>query len=438
MTILIIICCIAALVILISLFKVNPFLAFLLISVFAALMLGMPLNNIPSSIEKGIGDVLSSLLILLTFGAMFGKMIAESGAAQKISSVMMRLTGPRNIQWAMVVVGFIIGIPLFYGVGFVLMVPLIFSIVYKYRLPAVWIGLPMLAALSVTHGFLPPHPSPSALVVQFGASMGLTLLYGICVAIPAIVTAGPLFSRFLKNIPSTPLRSLVMIDLPEQSLPGTFNSFFTALLPVLLLAITAILPFMLPADSAFVQHLKFFGSPSIVLMIALTYATFSLGIRRGKKMQGIMDDYVSAAKDIAPIILIIAGSGALKQVLTDTGINATIAELLQGLPVHPLVLGWLIAAIIRICVGSATVAGLTTAGIILPLMISTGTDPNLMVLSVGAGSLACSHVNDSGFWMFKEYFNLSIRNTLLSWSVMESIVAVVGLVGVMLINMFIK
>ncbi|RYY54859.1 MAG: TRAP transporter large permease subunit [Chitinophagaceae bacterium] len=437
MSLLIIAICITVLVLLVSWAKIHPFPAFLLVSVMAAIALGLPLHRIPASLEKGIGDVMSSLLILLSFGAMFGKIVADSGAAQKIAAVMMRISGPARIQWAMVVVGFIIGIPLFYGVGFVLMVPLIFSIVYKYRLPAVWIGLPMLSALSVTHGFLPPHPSPSALVVQFGANMGLTLLYGIILAIPSIIIAGPFFARFLKNIPSQPLRTLVADEMPEEALPGSFNSFFTALLPVLLLAVTALLPVLMPR-LAKNELVLFFSSPSVVLMISLIYATISLGLKRRRTMSSVMGTYLDAAKDIAPILLIIAGSGALKQVLTDTGMSSAIALMLQDMPFHPLVLGWLIAAMIRICVGSATVAGLTTAGIILPLMTATGTDPNLMVLSVGAGSLAFSHVNDSGFWMFKEYFNLSIKNTMVSWSVMESIVAIVGLIGVLLLNLCIS
>ena len=437
MTLLIIITCIALLIFLIIGAKLQPFLAFLLVAILAAFALGYPADKIAGSIEHGIGDILSSLLILLTAGAMFGKIIAESGAAQKIASVMMRWFGRPYIQWAMVVVGFIVGIPLFYGVGFVLMVPLIFSVVYKYRLPAVYIGLPMLAALSVTHGFLPPHPSPSALVVQFNASMGMTLVYGLMVAVPAITIAGPLFARFLQKVPSQPLQAFVAAELPDERLPGTFNSFFTALLPVLLLTITALIPQLIDLPLSVKPAFSFFASPSIVLLIALAYASFSLGLKRGVKMTRLMDLYVLAAKDIAPIILIIAGSGALKQVLTDTGLSGNIGRMLIDLPIEPLVLGWLIAAIIRICVGSATVAGLTAAGILLPFMQQSNTDPNLMVLAIGAGSLACSHVNDSGFWMFKEYFNLSIRNTFLTWTVMETLVAVVGLLGVLLLNTFI-
>ncbi|WP_129717313.1 gluconate:H+ symporter [Pedobacter sp. SYP-B3415] len=437
MTFLLIFICLAILVFLISYFKVHPFIAFLVVSILAAAVLGMPAEKITGAVEKGIGDMLSSLLILITFGAMFGKLVADSGAAQKIAGVLMGLTGPKNIHWAMMVVGFIIGIPLFYGVGFVLMVPLIFSVVYKYRLPAVGVGIPMLAALSVTHGFLPPHPSPSALVVQFGADMGLTLLYGFAIAIPTIVIAGPLFSRSLLRIPSLPLATFVAEDLPDEQLPGTFNSFFSALLPVFLLIATTVYPMVFPAGETSLRILAFISAPSVVMMISLFYAFFSLGIRRGHTLPIVIEKSIAAVKDVMPVILIIAGSGALKQVFTESGVNAEIGAALQGLHMEPLVLGWLIAAIIRICVGSATVAGLTAAGIILPLIQAGQANPNLMVLSIGAGSLACSHVNDSGFWLFKEYFNLSMRDTFMSWSVMESIVAVAGLGGVLLLNVFI-
>ena len=434
MSFLIVFFCLLVLILLISAVKVHPFLAFLLVSVLAGVLLRMPLGKIAGSIEHGIGDILSSLIIIITLGAMLGKIIAESGAAQQISDVIVCAAGKKHVQWAMMCIGFIIGIPLFYGIGFVLMVPIVFSVVYKYKLPAVYVGLPMLAALSVTHGFLPPHPSPSALVVQFHANMGLTLIYGLALAIPAIILAGPVFASTLKKIPSSPLKSFVAEEKPAAELPGTFNSFLTALLPVLLLMAGVGATLLVPANSPFHQLILFFNSPSIVMMIAISYATFSLGILQDKKMQPIMGFYVDAVKDIASILLIIAGSGALKQVLTDTGISNLLASSLQNINVQPLLLGWLIAAAIRACVGSATVAGLTTVSIILPVMIATHTNPNLMVLSVGAGSLAFSHVNDSGFWLFKEYFNISVKNTFLSWSIMEMIVSTVGLVGALLLN----
>jgi Gnt-I system high-affinity gluconate transporter len=437
MTIAIVLLCILALVMLITIMKVNPFLAFLIVSLLAGILLGIPIIKISKSVEKGIGDMLGSTTIIICLGAMLGKLIAESGAAQRIASVMMRAFGTRYIQWALVFTGFIIGIPLFYGTGFVLMVPLIFSVVYKYKLPAVVIGLSMLTALSVTHGFLPPHPSPSALVVLFDANMGKTLLYGLVIAIPAIIIGGPLFCTTLKNIKSQPLKTFIPEDLPEEKLPGTFNSFFSALLPVLLLMFTTLLPFIWHNDHAFSHLITFFSEPGIVMLIALVVATFTLGIRQGKSMNKVMNIYGDAVKDIAMVLLIIGGSGALKQVLTDSGVSDQIGAMLQNLNLQPLLLGWLIAAIIRVCIGSATVAGLTAAGIIAPLLVSTNANPNLMVLSIGAGSLMFSHVNDSGFWLFKEYFNISVKDTFKSWSMMETIVSVVGLIGVLLLNIIV-
>jgi Gnt-I system high-affinity gluconate transporter len=437
MTFLIIFFCIACLVLLISWAGLSPLLAFLLVSIIAGLLLGIPFNNIIGSVQKGIGDTLGSLVIIIALGAMLGKLVAESGAAQKIAAVMMNAFGRKYVRWALVVTGFIIGIPLFYGVGFVLMVPLIFSVVYQYKLPAVYIGLPMLAALSVTFGFLPPHPSPSALVVQFHADMGLTLIYGLILSIPAIIIAGPLYSRALKNIKSVPLQTFQPPSLPANELPAAATSLLSALLPVILLMVTTLLPYIFQLSTGAKQIVSFFAEPAVVMLISLAVSTYTLGIMRGKSMKYVMSIYADAVKDIAMILLIIGSAGALKQVLTDSGISNQIATQLNGFHIEPLILAWLIAAVIRVCVGSATVAGLTTAGIVAPLMVQTHSNPNLMVLAIGAGSLACSHVNDSGFWLFKEYFNLSIKDTVRSWTAMETIVAVVGLVGVLILNVIV-
>lgn len=434
MTILAVLLCILLLIVMISVFKINAFLSFLIVSIIAGISLGLPLTKIAGAIEKGMGDVLGSLVIIITTGAMLGKLVAESGAAQKIAEVMMTTFGKKHIQWAMVITGFIIGIPLYYGIGFVLMVPLIFSVVYRYKLNAIYIGLPMLAALSVTHGFLPPHPSPAALVVQFDANMGLTLFYGMIVAVPAIIIGGPIFSKSLKHIEAQPLASFRTKELPEEELPGRWVSLFTALLPVLLLAFASFLPLTLPPGSSLGPVISFIGNPSIVMLIVLLIATYLLGIRRGQKMNDIMALYTEAVKDVAMILLIITGSGALKEILVQTGVSVEIASYLKGISIEPLFLGWLIAALIRFAVGSATVAGLTTAGIVFPLMAGAHTDPNLMVLAVGAGSLMFSHVNDSGFWLFKEYFNLSLKDTFRSWALMETIVGLMGLIGVLILN----
>jgi Gnt-I system high-affinity gluconate transporter len=435
MALLTILLCIILLVLLVSWAKMNPFLAFLVVSVFAGLLLGIPLDKVSGSVQKGLGDTLGSIAIIICLGAMLGKLVAESGAAQKISSVLVNAFGVKHVQWALLIVGFIIGIPLFYNTGFVLAVPLIFSITYKYKLPAVYVGLPMLAAMSVTHGFLPPHPAPSALVPMFHANMGTTLMYGLVLAVPAVLLAGPVYSQFLKNIPSHPLETFAAKELPAEKLPGTVNSFLTALLPVIFLMGTTIYLNLNKSNSELHQIMAFLGDGSIVMLISILIATFTLGVKQGISLKNLGNIYGDAVKDISLILLIIAGSGSFKQVLVDSGISNQITSLLQSANIQPLVLGWLIAAIIRVSLGSATVAGLTAAAIISKMVTHDHSiNPNLMVLSIGAGSLAFSHVNDGGFWLFKEYFNLSIKDTIKSWSVMETIVSLVGLGGVLLLN----
>lgn len=437
MTLYIILISIAALVLLIAWGKFNPFIAFLVVSIGAGLALGIPLNKIARSVENGIGDTMKTLITIIGLGAMLGKLVAESGAAQKITQVLMRTFGERYLGWALMVTGFIVGIPLFYNVGFVLMIPLIFSIVYQYKLPAVYTGVPLCAAMSVAHGYLPPHPSPTALIAQFDAELSLTLGYGIIVAIPAIIIAGPIFAKTVKNIHSAPLQTFQPKMIPDEKLPGSFNAFFTSLLPVLLLAATTIIPQVTTLSGFGGQLNGFLGDASIVMLIAVLVATFTLGTGTGKSMKEVMTIYGDAMKDIAMILLIVAGAGVLKQVFVDSGVSKEIAASLGNISIPPLILGWLIAAFIRVCIGSATVAGLTTAGLMAPALPQMNVDPNLMVLSVGAGSLMFSHVNDSGFWLFKEYFNLSIKDTIRSWSVMETIVAIIGLIGVLILDIFI-
>lgn len=434
MSFLIILVCILILVLLITWAKLNPFLAFVVVSILTGILLGVPLSEVTGIVEKGIGGMLGGLVIVIVLGAMLGKLVAETGAAQKITNVLMNTFGEKRIQWALMTTGFVVGIPLFYNVGFVLLVPLIFSVAYQFKMKAVFIGIPMLAALSVTHGFLPPHPSPTALVGQLSADMGLTLIYGFCLAVPAIILAGPIFTRSIKNMDSKPLKTFVADSKDESQLPGGFNSFFSALLPVVLLAGAAILQLYWQPAGTIGEVVGFVGNPSVVMIVALGYATYSIGLKQGYDMKAVMGFYTDAIKDISPILLIVAGAGALKQVFIASGVSTELVAGLQDSSIHPLVLGWLIAGIIRVAIGSATVAGLTAAGILTPVMGQIGADPNLMVLSVGAGSLLFSHVNDSGFWMYKEYFNLSIKDTIKSWSVMETIVSVVGLVGVLILD----
>ena len=438
MSLVLIFVCIAILVLLITYFKINAFLAFLVVSILAGFLLGIEPSQIIGSVQKGMGDMLGSLIIVVVAGAMLGKLAAESGAAQRIAGGMMNLFGASRIQWALLITGFIIGIPLFYNVGFVLVIPLIFSVAQRYNLPVIYIGVPMMAALSVTHGFLPPHPSPTALVAQFNADMGTTLFYGILIGFPTSVIAGPLFAKTLKSIKAPMLSTFKSADLPESQLPGLGISIFSSLLPVILLAITTVAMMAKIENPLLKTTVTFLSDPAIVMILSLAVATYTLGLRMGMKMQRIMDIYVEAVKDITILLLIMGGAGSLKQILIDSGVSSEIATLLNGVDLHPLILGWLIACVIRVCVGSATVAGLTAAGIVLPLLDQPGVDPNLMVLAVGAGSLMFSHVNDSGFWLFKEYFNISIKDTIKSWSLMETIVAIAGIIGVMILDAIIS
>ena len=438
MPLLIVISGILLLFILIAGLKLNAFISFIIVCLLVGIFQGMELESIVQSIQNGIGSTLGFLVMILGFGAMLGKLVAESGAAQRITSKLVAKFGLKHIQWALVLAGFIVGIPMFYTVGFVILIPLVFTVAASTGLPLIYVGLPMLASLSVTHGFLPPHPAPTAIADMFKADIGKTLMYGILIAIPAIVVAGPLFSRTIKNIKATPLKEFYNpVILKEEEMPGMGISVFSALLPVILIVFSTLVVNFITNDFLFKEVIIFIGNPIIAMLISVLVAIYTLGLARGKKMNEIMGPLANSISSITMVLLIIAGAGGLKQILIDSGVSDYIGELLSNSSFSPLILAWLIATIIRVCVGSATVAGLTAAGIVLPLTASTGVNAELMVLSIGAGSLMLSHVNDGGFWLFKEYFNLSVKETLSTWTVMETTVGIMGLFGVLVLNIFI-
>jgi Gnt-I system high-affinity gluconate transporter len=417
--------------------RMNTFISFILVCLFMGLTLGMDISVITQSVQTGIGKTLGSLVIIIVFGSMLGKLVAESGAAQRIANGLMNIFGRKYVQWSLMLTGFIVGIPLFYNIGFVLMVPLIFTVAARTKLPAVYLGIPMLASLSVTHGFLPPHPSPTALVGSFHANMGLTLLYGLLVAIPAIVVAGPVFSRFLKKYTQEPAPLFTIVAMPEEQLPSMTSSILAALLPVILLAGTALMKLLAAPGTVLYHVASWLGDPVIVMLVAVLNGMYVLGIRRGTSVKKVMSLMDEAIRDVSVIILIIGGSGALTQMLLDSKVSQVIASGLQDMHMNPLVLAWTIAALIRVSVGSATVAGLTSAGIVAPIVAGSTVNPCLMVLATGAGSLMFSHVNDGGFWMFKEYFNLSVKDTFKTWTVMETIVSLIGLLGCLALSLFV-
>jgi len=423
---------------LIVLFRVNAFISFIIVTIGIGIGQGMKLDVIVNSIEEGIGNTLGFLVLILGLGAMLGKLVAESGAAQQITNGLIKFFGVKNTKVAVMFTGFIVGITMFYSVGFVILVPLVFTIAASTGLSLIGIGLPMLAALSVTHGFLPPHPAPSALSVMFKADIGTTLIYGVVLAIPSILISGPFLTRFLPKVNAKPLKEFMATKKIDRSkLPSLNKSLLVALLPVILIGFTTIISSIFQNNDTLFEWINFIGNPVIALLITLIIGTYTLGISRGISMEEIMEIFATAVSGITMVLLIISGAGALKQILIDSGVSDYIGSLLEISNMSPLFIGWLIATLIRFSVGSATVAGLTTAGIVLPLLESTGVSPELMVLAIGSGSLMLSHVNDSGFWLFKEYFNLSVKETLCTWTIMETSIGITGLIGVLILNQFI-
>ena len=423
---------------LIVLFSVNAFISFIIVTIGIGIGQGMKLDVIVNSIEKGIGNTLGFLVLILGLGAMLGKLVAESGAAQQITNGLIKFFGVKNTKVAVMFTGFIVGITMFYSVGFVILVPLVFTIAASTGLSLIGIGLPMLAALSVTHGFLPPHPAPSALSIMFKADIGTTLIYGVVLAIPSILISGPFLTRFLPKVNAKPLKEFMATKKIDRSkLPSLNKSLLVALLPVILIGFTTLISSIFQNNDTLFEWINFIGNPVIALLITLIIGTYTLGISRGISMEEIMEIFATAVSGITMVLLIISGAGALKQILIDSGVSDYIGSLLEISNMSPLFIGWLIATLIRFSVGSATVAGLTTAGIVLPLLESTGVSPELMVLAIGSGSLMLSHVNDSGFWLFKEYFNLSVKETLCTWTIMETSIGITGLIGVLILNQFI-
>ncbi|MBV9987613.1 MAG: hypothetical protein JO301_08035 [Chitinophagaceae bacterium] len=419
--------------------KISPFLSLLFVTILTGLLLGMQPAAVISSIEKGVGSTLGSLALIICLGAILGKILEISGATERISSTLINAFGEKYIQWAVLVTGFLIGIPLYYNAGFVILVPLVFSIAKRTGLPLLYIAIPMAASLSTTHCFLPPHPGPVVLIGAFHADTGKTLVYGICMAIPAVLIAGPLLGNILKKIKVDTTGFLGETEKKAtRQLPPTLSSFGVALLPVVLISLSVIAAQIFPADSGVRKIIAFFGDANIALFLAVIVAIYYFGLKQKRSMPEVMKWLNDAVAGIAMILLIITAGGAFKQVLIDSGTGQYIASFSSRLQMPPLVFAWILTALLRVTLGSATVAGLTAAGIVSPLVATGHVAPELMVLAVGAGSVFGSHINDSGFWMYKEFFGLSLKQTFLSWTVMETLISIIGLAGVLVLQLFVS
>lgn len=419
--------------------KVTPFLSLLVVAIVSGLLLGMEPPSLLASIEKGVGSTLGGLAWIVCLGAILGKILEISGAAEQIANTLIHAFGLKYIQWAVLITGFLIGIPLYYNAGFVILVPLVFSITKRTGLPLLYIVIPMAASLSTTHCFLPPHPGPVVLVNAFHANMGLTLIYGLLIAIPSVIIAGPVLGSILKRIEVKPFDLFGDTGKVEKTqLPSVFSSFVIALMPVLLITASVITNLLIPDGQApFRKYMSFIGDSTIALLLAVITAIYFFGLKANHKMPEIMQWVSDAISGIALILLTITAGGVFKQVLIDSGTGSYISAFSSSLQMPPLVFAWLITALLRVTLGSATVAGLTAAGIVSPLVAAGSVSPELMVLAVGAGSVFGSHINDSGFWMYKEFFKLTLKQTFLSWSVMETLISLLGLVGVLILQLFI-
>ncbi len=417
--------------------KVSPFLSLLIVALLAGLAFGMQPDTLLKAVKTGVGSTLGDVILIICLGAILGKILELSGAATKIANTLISSFGIKNIQWAVLLTGFLVGIPLFYNAGFIILVPLIFSIARTAKLPLLYVAIPMAASLSTTHCFLPPHPGPMFLVGAFKADLGKTLMYGLVISIPVVIIAGPFLGRFLKRL-NIEIPAEVKIETEERKLPGVFESFLLALLPVVLIALSVVAATFFPGESLVNKVIYFIGDATVALLISVVLAVFILGIAKGRSMQKVMQWLNDAVIGVAVILLIITAGGVFKQVLIDSGTADYITSFSKQWSIHPLVFAWIVTALLRVAIGSATVAGITAAGIVSPLLATGTVSPELLVLAVGTGSVFGSHVNDSGFWIFKEFFQISLKQTFLSWTVMETLISILGLVGVMVLSMFIK
>lgn len=443
MPILIVLIGICILLFLIMKFKMNTFIALIIVSFIVGIMLGIEPKEIVGLIEKGIGDQLGFLALVFGLGSMLGRLVADAGGGYRIATTLINKFGRKNIQLAVVVTSFIVGIALFFEVGVVLLIPIIYAIARELRISFLYLCIPMAAALNVTHAFLPPHPAPTAISVALGANIGQVLLLGFLVGIPTTIIAGPIFNKILmKFYPSAyekrgDLKSLGPIrEFKLEETPGFGISVLTSLFPVLLMGTATIVTLVIPGESLFKDAITFIGEPGTAMLISVLAAIYTMGYARKIPMTEVGESLTTSISQIAMMLLIIGGGGALKQILVTGNVGDYVATIFTATNMSPLVIAWIIAALLKICVGSSTVSALTTAGLAAPLMVGGAVDPAMMVLSIGAGSVMACHVNDSAFWLIKEYFGLTLKETFVAWTSLTTVISIAGLGCILLVNMF--
>jgi GntP family gluconate:H+ symporter len=430
---------VVTLIVLIARFKLHPFVALILVSLAMGIAAGMPVGSVVKAFQDGVGGVLGFIAIVVALGTMLGKMMAESGGATRIATTLITLFGEKRVHWAIMFVAFIVGIPVFFQVGFVLLIPLVFTIARRTGMSLVTIGIPLVAGLSVVHGMVPPHPAAMLAVSAYHADVGRTIVYAILVGLPTAALAGPVFASWIAPRIALPAESPIAAQFAggvPRELPGFGITLFTVLLPVILMVCASTADVALDPASTLRSALDFVGSPIVSLLLALLFSFWSLGYRQHFTRDQILKFANDCLGPTATILLVIGAGGGFNKVLLESGVGNAIAELALGAHASPLLLAWTVAALIRVATGSATVAMTTGAGIVAPIAVATpGTHAELLVLATGAGSLVLSHVNDAGFWLIKEFFNMTVPQTLKTWTVAETIIGVAGLGFTLLLSL---
>jgi GntP family gluconate:H+ symporter len=435
---------IAVIVTLITWLKVHPFLALLLGAVGVGIGAGLAPGDAVTSFGAGFGSTMTSVGILIGLGAMFGKLLSDSGGADRIVDTLISRSSQRALPWVMALIGALIGLPMFFEVGLVLLIPVIVLVARRSGLPLMRIAIPALAGLSAMHALVPPHPGPLLAVSTVGADLGLTLGLGVLVAIPTVIVAGPLFSKLAAKWAPVPVPDLFLStdDDGEGAVrrrPTFVNALVGILLPVVLMLARSVREAALPAATgAWVDLLEFLGTPMVALTVALLYAMIFYARGGGMDRAAVSNTLGASLPDVAGILLIVGAGGGFKQVLIDTGIGTVIGDAVSESGVSVLLVAWLVAALVRVATGSATVATVTAAGIMAPLAEGMSTpEASLLVLAIGAGSVFLSHVNDAGFWLIKEYLGTTVGQNLRTWGLMECVLSVTALAGVMLASVFV-
>jgi len=429
---------VAVLLILNMKFKLNSFLSLLIAAILVGILNGLSLPEVIETIKEGFGSTLGSLALIIGFGAVLGKLMVDSGAAQRISSTLINKFGSKYVQWAILIIGAIFGVSVFYEVAFMILAPLVISIAIQAKIPYLRLGMTMVASATMAHSIFPPQPGPVALVSAYGADMGMVYILGLVVVIPSIICAGIILPKVLRNLerPVPPMGKQPKVFTDEE-MPRFSISLLIPLTPAIIITCATIINLFIEEGTTLYQIVNFFGSAEISMLFTVLIAIYVFGIRIGRSMSEVMDSFSGAIKGISMIIFIIGAGGAFKQVILDTGVGDTIASMMQNSSVSPLLMAWFITALLRIATGQGVVSAITAAGIVGPLMHTFDVNPVLMVLATAAGSNTITHVNDASFWLFKEYFNLTIKDTFKTWGLLLLTNSVVGITIVMILSLFI-